>query len=47
MFTWMDGTGRFNGIVSNGEFQVRSSLSEYATTAGRGSVQVTSGGVAT
>jgi len=47
MFSLMDGTGRFNGIVGNGEFQVRSSLSDYATTVGSGSVQATSGGLAT
>jgi hypothetical protein len=47
MFTLTDGTGRFNGIVGNGEFQVRSSLSDYATTAGSGSVQATSTGLAT
>jgi len=46
-FTLMDGTGRFNSIVGNGDFQFRSSLSEYATTLGNGSVQATSGGLAT
>ena len=46
-FTLMDGTGRFNGIVGNGELQIRSSLSEYATALGNGSVQATSRGLAT
>jgi len=47
MFTLTDGTGRFNGIVGNGEFQVRSSLSDYAASVGSGSVQATSTGLAT
>jgi hypothetical protein len=34
-FTLMDGTGRFNGIVGNGDFQVRSSLSEYGDDTGQ------------